>query len=218
MQNIAKILVPGTDFALVSVADVKTALRLTADDAQLELLIDWASDDIATLCNRVFAKETVEEQFFDMANMSDLLFLSHAPMARVGTPPNDDYDEVVFEGSTQLVRNVDYDFEPASSKFFRKNGTAWAEPVTITYTGGYDLPEESPMALRQAVMLLTREMYYASIRGDSTIRSVSHKDARVMYFDPNLLAAKSLGAAGGGGSPAHRAIHDLLTHFTRYAI
>lgn len=211
MQNIAKILVPGTDFALATVADIKTALRLTGDDAQLQLLINWASDDIATLCNRVFAKETVEEQFFDFANMSDVVFLSHMPMALMNT----DYDEVVFEGGTQLVRNIDYDFEPKTSTFYRKGGAAWAEPLMITYTGGYDLPEESPLALQQAVMILTREMYYASIRGDATIRSVSHKESRVVYFDPNASAARALGASGSG-TPAHRAINDLLTHFRRY--
>ena len=62
---------------------------------------------------------------------------------------------------------------------------------------------------------MLREAYYASVRGDATIRMIGHKESRIIYFDPNVLA-KSAGGGGTGGSPAQRAVHDLLSHFTRY--
>ena len=102
---------------------------------------------------------------------------------------------------------IDYDYELDAEKGrLTRIAAAWVEPVVVTYTGGYELPMEAPFALQSASLLLTREAYYASIRGDASIRSVSHKEARVMYFDPNAKsnAAGGGAAAGGGGSAAHR--------------
>ena len=30
----------------------------------------------------------------------------------------------------------------------------WSEPIRVTYTGGYDLPEDAPPALKQALALI----------------------------------------------------------------
>jgi hypothetical protein len=89
----------------------------------------------------------------------------------------------------------------------------------VTYTGGYELPFESPPALRQAAILAVREAYYASIRGDATIRMVGHKESRVIYFDPNAaLKAISGSGSGGGGSAATRSMKALLERFTRMEV
>jgi hypothetical protein len=95
------------------------------------------------------------------------------------------------------------------------NGDTFVEQATIEYSGGYNLPDEAPPALKQAATMLMREAYYAGQRGDASVRMIGHKESRVIYFDPNA-AARSAGGGGSAGSPAQRAAHDLLTHFTRY--
>ena len=45
---------------------------------------------------------------------------------------------------------------------------------------------------------------------------VSHKESRVIYFDPN--AKGGAGGATSGGSPARRAIGDLIQSYTRFEI
>jgi hypothetical protein len=59
--------------------------------------------------------------------------------------------------------------------------------------------------------LLGREAYYASVRGDSSVRMIGHKESRIIYFDPNSASSKS----GSAGSATFRAAADLLSHFTR---
>jgi hypothetical protein len=93
-------------------------------------------------------------------------------------------------------------------------GAAFTEQTVIDYSGGFNLPTESPPALKQAAIMLIREAYYASVRGDATVRMIGHKESRIIYFDPNVLARASAG--GSGGTPAQRAVNDLLTSFTRY--
>ena len=124
--------------------------------------------------------------------------------------------ETVVDGQgATLTKDVDYEVGYDAGKLTRL-GASWGfGPVTVTYTGGYDLPFETPKALKQATLLLSREAYFASQRGDATIRMVSHKDARVMYFDPSTMvrALASGGGSGAGGSPALRRIADLLTAY-----
>jgi hypothetical protein len=64
--------------------------------------------------------------------------------------------------------------------------------------------------------MLAREAYYSTLRGDASVRMVAHKESRIIYFDPNVLAKS--GGGGSHGTPAQRAASDLLTHFTRYEV
>ena len=89
------------------------------------------------------------------------------------------------------------------------------EQTVIAYSGGYNLPDEAPPALKQAAMMLMREAYYASVRGDATVRMIGHKESRIIYFDPNLLA-RSMRRHGPAARRRNAPSHDLLTHFTRY--
>jgi hypothetical protein len=45
---------------------------------------------------------------------------------------------------------------------------------------------------------------------------ISHKDSRIIYFDPNA-ANKSVSVASGG-TAAQRAISELLSHFRRIEV
>ena len=60
-----KVITPADSYALLTLDELKLAFGIpltdTTRDAQLQAMIDGYSDVIATLCNRTFAKETVEE-------------------------------------------------------------------------------------------------------------------------------------------------------------
>jgi hypothetical protein len=73
------------------------------------------------------------------------------------------------------------------------------------------------------VILLTREAYYTTQRGDASVRSISHKESRIIYFDPatQMKAAAAAGGGGGGGggaaggTAAQKAAQSLLQRYTR---
>lgn len=211
MQETANIIKEADDRSLISLYYAQLALNATSSpttDEQLEMMIRWSSDEIATMCNRVFARETLAETFSDFQTDSiPRIWLSHYPVVEI---------ESVVEDGVELVPEVDYEVSLREGRLFRLNtDRSWSEPVTVTYTGGYALPFEAPEALQQAAVLMTREAYYASLRGDQSIRMVSHKESRVIYFDPN---AKTASIGGGGTSPARRASEALLKKFTRFFV
>ena len=133
-----KVLVPADSYALLTLEELKVILNLpptdTSEDVQLNIWIEQYSDVIATMCNRVFGYETVEETWrgdlppFDAPR----LFLTHYPVA--------DADITSVELPRGSVLDpANYELESVSGKL-RING-AWAEPVTVTYSGGYHLPD-----------------------------------------------------------------------------
>jgi hypothetical protein len=46
---------------------------------------------------------------------------------------------------------------------------------------------------------------------------VSHKDSRVMFFDPNQTGGGSSGA-GASSTEAIRAVHAMLYHYSRLEV
>lgn len=213
-----EIIKPATDFALLTLYHAKLALNIpqsdTSKDDQLELLIQWASDEISVLCNRVFAKETLTETYLSVGDVTRI-YPSHYPVVSV--------DSIQDDGSTSpYVVDDDYVLNTRTGVLSRR-GAVWTGDVVMTYTGGYDLPFRAPPALAQAALMLTKDQYYASLRGDSTVRMIAHKESRVMYFDPNQ--AQRGGGGGGGqagsgmvGSSTRRAVVDLLRKFTVFYV
>lgn len=206
---ISRTITPAKEVSFLSDYEVRVALNLTSTsdniDDMIGMIAGWSSDEIATQCNRSFAKETMSETFRDLNSCCKRLFLSHFPITNV--------DTITVNGSG-LIEGIDFEVDSEAGKIIRLNGF-WTEATTVNYTGGYNLPFEAPPALKQAAILMTREGYYAAIRGDASVRSVSHKDSRVMFFDPN---AKSNLLGGGSGSPARRAVSDLLQAYMRYEV
>jgi hypothetical protein len=214
MQEVTKVITPAEDFSLISIYYARLGLNLVASadptvEDQIEMFIRWASDEVAQTCNRVFARETVEETFLDLSEWENRIYLSHYPIAEItGVAAN---GAAMNEGS-------DYQIERGTG-LLRRLGGVWASPVVVNYTGGYRLPYEAPESLQYAVTLMIREAYYATLRGDATVRMVAHKEARVIYFDPAQQARALMGGGGGasgGGSAARRASADLLKKFTRF--
>jgi pyridoxine 5'-phosphate synthase PdxJ len=85
----------------------------------------------------------------------------------------------------------------------------------VTYTGGYELPDEAPPALKQALTLTLREeRRHAQIASVAGMRSLAHKESRVNFFDPNAAIAK----LGASGSAVPEPVKNLLMHYIRIQV
>jgi hypothetical protein len=210
-----KVITEADSIDLATLAEMKTMLGITVsnptEDAQLSMWITQYSDVIATMCNRVFAKETVEETWrgdtkpFDTDN--GRVFLTHYPVA------DDDIESISAPDGTLI--DAGYELENRSGKlqFF----TTWSEPIRITYTGGYDLPEEAPPALKQALAIMVgAARIFVSRQLTSGIRSISHRESRVQFFDINAAAAKLSGIGPLG--QAAETVNALLYKYMRFYV
>jgi hypothetical protein len=201
---------PALDTALVTLYEAKVALKIPAEstdnDEMLKFIIDRSSDEVQTLCSRVFPKEDVIETFREIDNP-----ITRLPLSRYPVKPQD-IVSIAVDGGT-----VDFDIDQESGILTLFSGAFWAQSVVATYAGGYAIPQEVPPALRQATLLFAREAYYSSLRGDTTVRQIAHKESRISYFDPATLArAMSSGSSGSsGGSAAQNAAKSLLQRYTR---
>jgi hypothetical protein len=212
MQCSTRVITPAKDYKLLTNYAAKIGLNMQSivpfTEDQIELLIQWSSHEIAAYCNRVFARETVEETWRDFNDDEPRIWLTHYPIANFS-------DLTSVSSGDSLLSPTDYEIDLGTGKLRCLTGS-WSEPVVVTYTGGYNLPFESPLGLQQATLLVTREGYYAASRGDATTRMVGHKESRVIYFDPAALARASIAGGGAGGTPARRSIDNLLRHYTRF--
>jgi Phage gp6-like head-tail connector protein len=217
MQSTIVVVEPAESIDLITLDEFKRALNITTttQDQMLSELITRVSAEIAAYCNnRVFGAETVIETFTEIPPPQNRLFLARFP---VKTP--DDILSIDNAGAAVDPAN-DCLLDALWGKLTLRNGATFVEESVISYRGGYNLPDEAPPALKQAATILMREAYYASLRGDQSVRMLAHKESRIIYFDPNTLAKAATSGSGvsGGGTAAQRAVHDLLSHFTRYEV
>jgi hypothetical protein len=208
-----KVLEPADSYDLCTLDELKIMLGIqpsdTTEDELLALWITQYSDMIATMCNRVFAKEKVVETWrgdtkpFDTDN--GRIFLTHYPVA------DGDLESISAPDGADIPTGWELENISGKLQFFT---AYWAEPIRITYTGGYDLPEETPPALKQALALLVNNArIYHSRSLTSGVRSISHRESRVQFFDVNAAMAKM-----GGSSPigfADSMINSLLYKYQR---
>jgi hypothetical protein len=200
-----KILEPATSFALVTLDELKLMLGIsdTSTDLQLQQMIDWYSAHVSQITNRVFAREKVRETWRDLQDRR--IFLSHWPVI-------DGDIESIESPRGALMPVTDYELEEGSGKlslFGSRN-----EPLVVTYTGGYNLPDEAPDDLKNAASLLMRKgRTEAQREATAGIRSISHRDSRVQFFDPN----QALKATTSSGAP-EPAIYALLYHYMRIEV
>jgi hypothetical protein len=208
-----KVLEPADSYALLTLEKLKAILGLStsdiSEDDQLNMWIDQYSDVVATMCNRVFAYEQVQETW-----RGDLppfecprLFLTHYPVA--------DADIVSVESPRGSVLDPSvYEIENKSGKL-RVNG-AWPEPITVTYSGGYKLPDEAPDALKAAAgLLIQAARIQMRLNATSGIRSISHRESRVQFFDvQQMTGATQAGPLGA----ATETVNALLYKYVRFYV
>jgi hypothetical protein len=202
---ILKTITPATNFDLLTLDEAKTLLNISSssEDAELSLQITTFSDVVATKCNRVFARETMRETVRCL--QPNRYFVSHYPIAT-------EADVTSVESPRGSVINPSaYEIELGSGKIeFITSGQS--EPIVVTYTGGYSLPGSAPAALKQAVVILMREermlVQQSAVAG---VRALTHKESRVVFFDPNAAIARQSNVKTVNIS----AVDALLTSYTR---
>jgi hypothetical protein len=181
MHSVLEILDESTDSAgpdLVSLDDLKLALGITgsADDAALQAQITFQSRIIAEYCDRRFGRAECLETFTldrnEVMLTRQALTLSVYPVAEV----------------LELAGTTDYEFDPVTGRIWTQGN--WADVVSVTYSGGYDLPEEAPARLQKAVIEAVNETRTSGAR-DPGIREVQHGETRVSYFTPALSTASA---------------------------
>lgn len=211
---ITKILTPANTYDLLTLDAIKLAMGIaptdTSQDAQLSEDITRYSDIVSSLCNRVFAREEVRETWRGVSEDGDFplkrLFLSHWPAAEA------DIASVESPRGTTLDPSA-YEFEEASGKL--ELFASQSEPIVVTYTGGYILPDDAPPALRQVceIMLLEGRALRRSF-GSSGIRSIAHRESRIMFFDPLVSGARAAQQFGY----SMNSINSLLSGYIRYEV
>lgn len=218
---IIKVLEPAEHFGFLTPEQARLGLQLqagdpTTSDDYLNQLIETNSDVVATLCNRIFAKEKVRETWRCLgepcdcadAKTSRRLYLSHWPVKE------EDVESVEIPRGSVVPRDC-WELDERAGRLSVFCGTA--EPIIVTYWGGFELPDEAPPALRYAAMLLVSSSRATAQRESSVlasgIKSISHKESRVMFHAPSESSATTGGA--GGQTPQMATVKDLISHFTR---
>jgi hypothetical protein len=214
---------PAISSDLVTLDELKILLGIspidTSQDVYFAMQIAIASEWIAEKTNRgakppyrTLGRQTVIEKHRDI-NGKGRIWLTHYPIADAAAVTS------VMHGET-IMDSADYELVLENGKLsIVANGAigAWSEPVTVEYTGGYVLPDDAPYPLKQAVAIYVRDEkiknQQAAVAG---VRMIAHRDARIMYFDPNSLAIAQ--SKGGGSSPSMQAIDSLLTNYMRIEV
>jgi hypothetical protein len=203
-----KVLEEATYKSFLSLDEAKAMLGLPATggdpaaDVQLQFQIDAASAIIFRLCNRPFAKTKVLETW--RGNTHPVIYLRLWPVK------DQDVLGIGNGGPSIWPPPGGFDLENHTGKL-RVSG----DPISVTYSGGYELPDEAPDDLKHACLLLIRtqrtEATRESVEG---IRMLAHKESRVIFFDPNAAGAKTSSAALSGSS-GHPTVDALLEHYCR---
>jgi len=211
-DRIIKVLTPAASYALMTVDEAKLMMGISVgdptDDQQLQLFIDINSATVMRLCNRIFAYEECREEWREL-NGGHRIFPSHWPIKTA------DIESVESPMGTVLAPG-DYELEEESGKIEIFSQSAFNEPVAVTYWGGYNLPDEAPLPLKQAVALLNVQSKLLATLGQiGGIRMLSHKTARVMFHDPmKVLEA----AMGQGKTPTSQSVMNILSHYIHYEV
>jgi len=220
MDPTLNVITAATSVALISLDDAKIMLGLpagpSADDARLQMLLDQNGIILAHKANReTFAKEKVSERWDCVAPVccpdgSCKIWLMRAPVKLA------DIESIESPAGT-VIDPADIRLEERTGKIVFPLGCG--SEILITYTGGFDLPDEAPLDLQRAAGLELRQ-YQTQAAQEATsgagIRLLQHKDSRIVYFSPRDMAGGSSSAAAPATSLTDNAVKNLIAPYTRY--
>ncbi len=179
-----------TTFALVDLSVIRTAMGIVdqSEDQALTGFLNRASDVIARHCKRVFALETVEEQF-RLDQLREELILARYPVGEITS---------IVENGVTLAAS-DYEVAKDRGIVTRLTGDRscyWSpSKITVVYSAGFDLPTDAPEALQQACIQLVKAYYMASDRdpmvrseGVDAISNASYFADHAEHLPPDVLA------------------------------
>jgi len=168
------VLTPAPSQALASLETVKAELGIAdaSSDATLTRLIEQASDEMASFCDRQFMLETVREVFaLECFAFGDGLWrMAGEPLLVARRPVVELIGITDDDGS---LAPTDYEIDLPRGRIWRRAGgmrTGWyARRLTVEYRGGY-APGEVPPALERICIDLVKRSYFTRGR-DPALRS-----------------------------------------------
>ena len=190
-----------------------------SQDASLSLMISMFSEMCATYCHRfvgygqppTFGKVEMIETWREV--MNGRVYLGHWPVKSTDIVN-------VNAGGTDLTTDQ-FEIEEWSGKVSNLATGApmsgpWNTPVVVHYSGGYVLPDDAPLPLKHAVVMLIREERIRMMIAQSgTIRQLTHKEARITFFDPTALLRA---IAAGLKTPTMTAVENILDQYIRIEV
>lgn len=183
---------------LITLEALKLELDITVDtddeqlDAQITRYSNLTTEHLGRRLGFANAIETFTFDQYEESRRGAALTLSLYPVFAVVS--------VVMNGS-EVAYTVD-----SARGLLRLVDGRWSGTVVVTYAGGYDLPDGAPAWLSSAVIESIRLDRLASDRGDTSIRSTTHGDTSVAFFQESS-------ASSGGGLAS--SVIDLLRPFRR---
>jgi hypothetical protein len=206
-----KVLEPADeDAAFLTVAEAKRMLGLSSGgdpeaDQTLEIQLVNATLTIMRLCNRMMARERLIETWRDFQQPK--VYLTHYPVA--------EQDIEGIEAGGQAIGLSGFELEEHSGKLWAPRG--FREPLRVTYSGGYDLPDDAPKPLKHATVELVRSWRASATReAVEGIRMIAHKDSRVIYFDPGQQQKTT--TATGGNLTGIPSVDAILNRYLRIQV
>jgi hypothetical protein len=165
MNSIVTVTTSADSYDLTVLRTVKTELDIeqsdNSKDEKLAAYIKQASGAFETECDRVFARETVSEQF-RVSGCNTSLRLSRRPVSSVTS--------VTVDGAT----TTDYELDPKTGVLYHLTSglrTDWTTGnVVVVYSGGYVLLTGLPYDIERGIISLVKQYYFTAGR-DPTLRS-----------------------------------------------
>lgn len=204
----------GPELIGLDAAKAELGITGTTEDVATSSRITRASKMIAEECGRRFALGDAEETFIfgclERAKPRQALPLSLYPIVEI----------IAVDIDGLPLDEADYEFDAASGLIWMVAG-CWHGRVVVTYSGGYDLPDDAPGALQQACIELVRQYRSSSLSfggvsvTGSGIREIDHGDTRVV-FDNGSSSSSSSSSSSRSALPA--LVIDLLGPFKRPAL
>lgn len=165
-------------------AELGVASPTDAQTAQMETVILQVSGLIDRFLDRVLAEEDVTDYFREACG--DTLRLSRWPVAEILS---------VNEGSTALTEDL-WEIDELTGQLWRlASGDRfdWASTgtTTVSYVGGYILPEDLPADIQRAAIDQIKSNYIAGSR-DPAVRSINVPDVVAVSY--SVAGGDSYGA------------------------
>ncbi|MGH6742560.1 MAG: phage head-tail connector protein, partial [Bradyrhizobium sp.] len=153
------VITAATKFTLIDTATARSALGFTdnSEDVALNAYIARASDVLARQCKRVFAKETVEETF-RLDRCQQEIVLARYPVSSITS--------IVENGTTLATTDYEADLDKGIiTRLYGDRPCHWSTwKIVIAYVAGYELPTETPEALKQAAVQLVKAYHIGGDR------------------------------------------------------
>ncbi len=153
------VVTPAANLDLTTLASIKDDLAIpasdTSSDATLARYVTEQSALVARTCNRVFAIEAVQDQFFLERDLTPHMLLQRLPALQLSRWPLVAVTSVTEDG-VALNPGADFLADPASGRLLRLDDDGTVRPwhavtVVVAYQAGYLLPGEPPLAGAQSL-------------------------------------------------------------------